>query len=416
MSSEPAPRLGSRDLFPHLRARAYLAHAAISPPSLLVQQAMAHAVQDYAEHGVVAFPRWLEQREALRARLAELIGARPADVALTPGTTHSITQLAFGLPWQRGDRVVLFRGEFPANVTPWQRAAEHFGLELCWLPAPLEAADLDLGSPGSGTGSPRRLRFDPVDRILGPLEAALRTGARLVAVSAVQFQTGLAMPLPALGQLCQRYGAELAVDAIQACGVVPLDVAHSGIDYLACGAHKWLMGVEGAGFSYVRPERMARLVPRLAGWLSHTEGESFLFRGPGLLRYDRPLKRSASVFEGSSSNVAGYAALEAAVAPLLSLGVARIFAHVQSYLDALEPVLEDFGFQSLRAADPAHRSGILSVVPPQGVDGATLVGRLRAAGVVVSFPDGLIRFAPHFPNAPGEIAVVRDALAAALST
>lgn len=407
MSSEPAPRLGDRDLFPRLRARAYLAHAAISPPSRLVEDAVARVLEEYAESGVGAFPRWLEGREVLRGRVAQLIGAEPGDVALTPGTTHSITQLAFGMPWKPGDRVCLFRGEFPANVTPWQQAAAHFGLELRWLDPPWDAGA--LASPVD------KARFDPVDRVLAPLEAALKEGLRLVTVSAVQFQTGLAMPLAAIGELCQRYGAELAVDAIQACGVVPIDVARCGVDYLACGAHKWLMGMEGAGFTYVRRERMARLEPRLAGWLSHTEGEKFLFAGPGLLRYDRPLRRDASVLEGSSSNVAGYAALDAGLRPLLVLGVERIFAHVQNYLDALEPVLEELGFRSLRAQEPAHRSGILSAIPPNTVDGAHLVGRLRAAGVVVSFPDGLVRFAPHFPNALDEIPVVRSALEEAIS-
>src|SRR5690606_30897796 len=112
---------------------------------------------------------------------------------------------------------------------------------------------------------------------------------------------------------------------------------------------KWLMGLEGAGFLYVRPDRAAALEPRVAGWLGHEQGLDFLLHGPGHLRYDRPLKRSADVVEGGACNAVGYAALEAAVDLIASLGVEAIHAHANTYLDALEPALVDRGFESLRS-------------------------------------------------------------------
>jgi selenocysteine lyase/cysteine desulfurase len=84
----------------------------------------------------------------------------------------------------------------------------------------------------------RRATKDP-DRVLGPLEDQLKRGLRLVAVSAVQFQTGLCMPLVEMAALCRKYGAEIAVDAIQAAGVVPFAIDALGLDYVAGGAHKW---------------------------------------------------------------------------------------------------------------------------------------------------------------------------------
>lgn len=396
MQDLPSPQLGRRDLFPRLQSRAYLSHAAISPPSLLVERAVQRALSDYAELGVAAFPLWAERREHLRGALARLLGTDPARVAVTPGTTHSIAQLAFALPWRRGERVALFQGEFPANVTPWQQAAQQFGLELLWLPLP-------PCGPAAGAAP-----SDPAAFVLEGLEACLRAGVRLVAVSAVQFQTGLRMPLRAMADLCHAHGAELAVDGIQACGAVPLQVEETGIDYLAGGAHKWLLGVEGVGFTFVRAEHAETLVPRLAGWLSHTEGETFLGQGGGLLRYDRPFKSAPACFEGSSSNVLGMAALEASVGALLELGVASIFDHVQRYLDPLEAGLVELGCESLRAQDPQSRSCILSVQLPEGAPGAQVVAQLREAGVAVSYPDGLVRFAPHFSNSLDEVPFVLD--------
>ncbi|HVY31870.1 MAG TPA: aminotransferase class V-fold PLP-dependent enzyme [Polyangiaceae bacterium] len=386
--------LGDLSLYPDLKAKAYLAYAATAPVSRLVKAAVNQVLDAFAERGNVAFFEFLQQRERLRGRLASLVGGRSEDIALIAGTTRGISDLALCLRWQPQERVVLFDGEFPANVTPWQRAAQLFGLRLDFVPM--------------------TRAVDDEESFLKPLEALLEKGARLVTVSAVQFQTGLRMPLHKLGALCQKHGAELCVDAIQACGVVPLDVQACGIDYLVSGSHKWLLGPEGVGFLYAKPERAKALVPRTAGWLSHQDGTRFLFSGPGELRYDRPLKDDVTVLEGGSSSTLGFAGLDAAIEPLLALTPATILTHVGRYLDVLEPAVEARGFRSLRAREPERRSGIASFTPPVGISAVDLVMQLRERGVFASMPDGLLRFAPHFPNSVSEIETVLGALDEAL--
>jgi cysteine desulfurase/selenocysteine lyase len=366
----------------------YLAYAGVAPPSKAVRQAVASTLDLVATHGPGAFPLLGEQREGLREKVARLIGAAAPQVAFVPGTTRGLLELALCMPWKSGERVVLFHGEFPANVSPWQRAAELFGLKLEFV---------------SLAGAVR-----DVEPVLAALESALRKRVRLVAVSAVQFQTGLRMPITRISELCRRYGAELAVDAIQACGVVPLDVNALGIDYLASGAHKWLMGFEGAGFVYARDARA--LVPRTAGWLSHDDAIRFLIRGPGELRYDRPLKSGIDFLEGSSSGSLALSALGASLDGILTFGVERIWERVSRYLDRLESGLVERGIASLRAAAPEARSGILSFEPPASLPAAQVVSGLKARGVTASMPDGLVRFAPHYPNSEDEIPEILAAL------
>jgi len=382
--------LGDRSLYPDLKADAYLAYAATAPVSSRVKAVVNRVLDGYAERGNVAFFEWIEQRERLRAQLGQLVAAPAGDIALTSGTTRGIIDLAMCLPWQTGERVVLFDREFPANVSPWQHAAQLFGLRLDLVPMAHAVED--------------------EDSFMAPLAKLLAEGARLVAVSAVQFQTGLKMPLGRIADLCHRYGAELCVDAIQACGVVPLDAPALGLDYLVTGAHKWLLGPEGVGFMYAPPERARALVPRTAGWLSHEDGTRFLFAGPGQLRYDRPVKPTLQMVEGSSSSTLGFAALEAGIEPILALSPAAIFAHVNQYLDLLEPGVVARGFRSRRAPQVERRSCILSFEPPDGVSAADVVTQLRTHGVYASMPDGLLRFAPHFPNALSEIETVLGAL------
>src|SRR6185503_871120 len=166
--------LGDRSLHPELEAKAYLAYAATAPVSTPVREAVLSALSSYARGGSAAILQFVGQRERLRDKLARLIGVAATDIALTAGTTRGISDLGLCIPWQTGERIVLFAGEFPANVSPWQRVAEHFGLSVEFVA--MADAVRDEGS------------------FLEPLARLLEKGVRLVAVSAVQFQTGLRMP------------------------------------------------------------------------------------------------------------------------------------------------------------------------------------------------------------------------------
>lgn len=388
------PRLGDRSLFPHLQGVAYLAHAAISPLSAPVCETIDSVARDYARGGMAGFVEWAPRLREVRQELAAVISAAPTEIAFVANTTQGVIDIAFGLPWRNGDRVVLFAGEFPANVTPWQQAAEEFGLDLCWL-----SVDSFLHS---------------VDEGLAALERTLERGARLVAVSAVQYKTGLRMPLAEMASLCHKYGAEIFVDAIQALGATPVDVS-CGIDYLSSGSHKHLMGSEGAGFLFVAERCAASLKPRLAGWLGHEDPAAFLMGDEPKLRYDNPLKRGAQALEIGTSNVIGLAALGASIRLLQQLGIPAIHAHVDAYLDQLEAGLIERGFRSHRAKAPALRSSLLSMTVPGDVRLSKLAAALRSRGVICNTPDGLMRFAPHWPNAHDEVPEILSVMDQALA-
>lgn len=387
-------KLGDRSLFPSLEGAAYLAHAAISPLSEPVCARIADVTRDYARGGMAGFLRWAPRLREVRRDLASLISAEPDEIAFVANTTQGVIDVAFGVPWREGDRVVLFEGEFPANVTPWQRAAEEFRLDLIWLP-------LSPFHRSAGEG-------------LAELERALERGVRVVAVSAVQYKTGLRMPLAEMAALCHEYDAEIFVDAIQALGATPVDVSW-GIDYLSSGSHKHLMGAEGAGFLYVADRCAASLRPRLAGWLGHEDPVAFLTGDEPQLRYDNPLKLGAQALEIGTSNVMGLAGLGVSLELLSRLGVPAIHSHVQVYLDRLEIGLAERGFESRRSNDPSLRSTLLAVAVPSDVRLSKLAAALRDRGVICNTPDGLMRFAPHWPNSHDEVPVVLDAVDEALA-
>jgi len=398
----PTPRLGSRELFPTVAFDSFLAHAAISPTNLASVRAAEECLKDVARSGAAVFPRWMAQRERLRNSIAELLGTSSACVALTSGCTPGITSVALSLPWKSGETLLTFAGEFPANVIPWQEAARRAGghVEI-----------LDLPAPGEEDCSGKI-----VTRIADAIETERGQGraVRFLAVSAVEFQTGLRLPLEALGQLCEEKDVRFLVDGIQACGVMPLDVEALKIDAFFTGAHKWLISPEGTGFFTASERLLDELQPATVGWLSYEDSELFLFHGAGHLKYERELRKRAQLFEGSTLNSTGFAALEGGIDVCRSVGPARTFEHVQSLHDGLEPVFVANGFRSLRSPDQAMRSCLLSFEPPQGLDLMALASALRERGVMISIPDGRVRLSPHFANSMAEVAVVESALSEAL--
>jgi selenocysteine lyase/cysteine desulfurase len=182
------------------------------------------------------------------------------------------------------------------------------------------------------------------------------------------------------------------------------------VDFAVAGGQKWLMGAEGSGFIYAQGEWAARLKPRLASWLSHNDPVGFLFDGPGLLTYDRPIRQRIDFLERGSPNTCGYAALEAGIDLIAQIGIPNIYRHVNEWHDGLEPRLLERGFTSARSPDPARRSGILSVRPPTGFHQATLARELGTRGIACSAPDGYLRFSPHWPNNHAECELVIAAL------
>jgi cysteine desulfurase / selenocysteine lyase len=393
MSSRPT--IGDRSGFSRLAAKSYLAHGAVAPLADDVLARMREALELQATAGVGSIGPLVEWADAARDGFARLIGAESEHVARVPSTSAGVAAIATGLRLAAGDRILCFEGEFPTNVSPWQAAATRARarVDLCPL-APFErshAAGLELVA--------RRLAEHPV---------------RLVAVSAVQFQTGLAMPVTELAQLAHEHGARLFVDGIQALGATPLDVVQAQVDYLSCGAHKWLMGPLGAAYLYVSPAARAELEPQIVGWMSHTEPDAFLF-APHQLRYDRALDPGARVFEQGVLPFVQYAGSAVAIAHLLAIGVPNIHAHLQAFHDALEPRLVELGWHSRRSPEACGRSGSCAFSPPTGIDVPSVVAAAAERGIVLTGPEGLLRVSPHWPNATSEVDGVVDALTDAVS-
>jgi cysteine desulfurase/selenocysteine lyase len=348
-------------------------HAAVSPLSRRCADAMKRLADDCLQFGSLHYADWLAVYQGLRVAAAKLIHADASEIALVKNTSEGIATIAMGLHWQPGDRIVGFREEFPANIYPWQRL-EAKGVAVTWLSV-----------------------TDPLDRI----DEACR-GARLLAISFVQFLSGYRAPIQAIGEICRRNRCIYFVDAIQGLGAFPLDVGACHIDALASDGHKWLMGPEGCGILYVNQALQEHVEPVEFGWTNVARYADYASR-------DMALRPDAGRYECGTLNTIGCFGLKASIEFLLEVGVGEIAPVVQNLGDRIAQGVQAKGYELLGNRTPDTAAGIVSFRKP-GVEAPQVVAKLRSEGIIAAPRAGWVRTSPHFYISPPEIDRLVDSL------
>ena len=362
-----------REEFPVTRQLIYLNHAAVAPLSRRAAGAMKDLADDALNYGSLHYDKWLDAYEGFRVATAKLIGAHRDEIALVKNTSEGIATVAMGLSWRAGDAVVIFQEEFPANLYPWQKLADK-GVEVRTLSL-----------------------YDSLDRI----DEACR-GARLLAVSFVNYLSGYRANLKALSEICRRRGCFFFVDAIQGLGVIPLDVEELRIDALSADGHKWLLGPEGCGLLYVRRERQDEVEPVEFGWTNVAGYTDYASR-------DLALRQDAGRYEPGTLNTIGCFGLQAAIELLLEIGIADVEQSVLALTDRLAAGAKTRGYEILGGRTPGTTSGIISI-RREGLDSRYLIKKMKDAGMLAAPRQGWARIAPHFYIEPEEIDRVLDLL------
>ena len=361
------------DQFPVTERLVYLNHAAVAPLTRRAAAAMKHLADDACLYGSYHYDQWLDAYEGLRVATARMIGAQRTEIAIVKNTSEGIATVAMGLDWKPGDKIVAFREEFPANYFPWLRL-ESKGVRIEWLSI-----------------------FDSLDRIDGAAR-----GARLLAISYVQYLSGLRCDLNAIGEICHRRGVFFFVDAIQGLGAFPIDVSSARIHALAADGHKWLLGPEGCGVLYVRQDVQDSIEPVEFGWTNIAGYTDYSCR-------DMALRQDAGRYECGTLNTIGCFGLRAAFEFLLEVGVDNVAPALVALTDQIAAGARRKGYEILGDRSAGSESGIISIRKPD-VDARLIVRDLKDAGVIAAPRQGWVRISPHFYISPADIEKLLDLL------
>ncbi|QIK37402.1 aminotransferase class V-fold PLP-dependent enzyme [Caldichromatium japonicum] len=344
-------------------ALCHLNHAAVGPWPRRTVEAVKRFAEENARSGSLRYADWLAVEQRLRERLASLIGAAATDIALIKNTSEGLSLIAQGLDWQPGDSIVGIAQEFPSNRIVWQALAER---GVSW-----RALDLARSS-------------DPEADLIALCDGS----TRLIAVSWVQYASGVRLNLARLATWCRAHGVLLCVDAIQGLGALPFALPRYPADFVVADGHKWLLGPEGLGLLYVCPELRPRLRLTQFGWHMVEDAGDFD-------RTDWQPTADARRFECGSPNLLGAHALEASLSLLTEVGMDEVWRRLQKRTEHLITLLERRGFELLTPKDPERRAGIISFRVP-GRSSAELYQGLMRQGVLCAQRGGGLRFSPHF--------------------
>ncbi|NER59127.1 aminotransferase class V-fold PLP-dependent enzyme [Pseudomonas sp. MAFF212428] len=342
----------------------YLNHAAVAPWPRRAAEAVSRFAKENVLLGARDYPDWMAMEQRLRERLMRLTNAPSTDdIALVKNTSEALSFVAFGLNWQHGDQIVISDDEFPSNRIVWEALASQ-GVEVVQV----------------------SLKGDDPE---GALLAACGPQVKLLAISAVQFASGLRLDLVRLGQGCRGRGVLFCIDAIQQLGALPFDVQAYQCDFAMADGHKWMLGPEGLGVFYCRAEIRPQLKLSEYGWhmLEHMGDYTRTAWEPA---------HSARRFECGSPNMLGAAALDASLSLLEDVGMVQVAAAIEQRVQWLcEGLLEIPGTRLHSPQMPQRRAGIVSF-SLDGVDNARVYQQLKQAQVVCIPRGPGVRFSPHF--------------------
>ena len=354
-----------RPQFPVTERMVFLNNAAESPLSLPVRRRL----DEYLDQAARSPDKRPAARHPVRPLLSRLLGGSPDEYALVTSTGVGLGLAAAGYAWAPGDNVVVPAGEHWNNTFPWL-ALHTRGVDVRVVP---------LGA----------------DRRLDPAQVAecVDGRTRMVAVAAVNHLTGFRSDLRRLSSIAHDRGALFVVDGVQAAGVVPLNVDDDGIDVLAGAGFKWLLGLHGTGFVYIRRGAWDRIQPVLPG----------MFAAEDNLRELRWLP-SAQRYETGSLSYSLFHAWTAGLEMIMEIGVPAIHARV---LVLTSRLLHGLRARCAMVMTPAahadERSAIVTFSAGSAEASRALHARLGEEGIGIALRGGQCRVSPSFYNTEEEI-------------
>ncbi len=320
---------------------------------------------------------WVERSETARSTFARVVGGEPDDVAVTTSLSAGVSALASAVDFERRPKVVISDFEFPTIGQIWH-AQELRGAHVVRVPA--DGATI------------------PVERF----EEAIDEQTAVVSIAAVCYRNGSRLDVEEIARIAHERGALVVLDAYQAIGTYPLDVGALGVDVLAAGVLKYLLGSAGLAFMWTRPGLAESLLPTQTGWFADED----IFE---MDHTDYSPSPTARRFQSGTPPIPNIYAGVAAMELMLEIGIAETREHVNALNERLIAGVDELGGIVVTPRDAEHRGALVCI---RSTDAPALVGELGRRGIVTSERDGNLRVSAHAYNTAEDIDHVLTALTA----
>lgn len=371
--SGPVTAAEFRTHFPVLADTVHLASCSLAPRSRALDEAMEQMLAAMAQDPT-PWDMWFGAVERSRERFARLINARPDQVAIVPSASIGAYQVASTQEWAGRPRIVTTDVEYSSVAQIWS-AQRSRGAEV------VSAAEREHVVAAQDY-------LEAIDE---------RTG--LVSVPLLSYANGARMPVAEVTERAHQAGARVFVDAYQAAGVMPIDVTQLDCDYLVTGVMKYLLGIPGVAYLYVREGLSDAVDPQLTGW--YGRGNPLAF-DPGALDYPADARRYQVNMPAFPAALAADRGLEL----IGGLDLASVERHVQGLVGHATERLRESGVPlAMPTAAATHGPQVALAV-----DDPMELARVLNARRVFPARGNVVRLSFHYFNDESDLTTACEAI------
>ena len=350
-------------------------------PQADVTRAAAERYLDSWNRDGMDWDGWIAEVALAKNEFAKLINAAPEDIAVFSSVSEATSAVASALRFNGPrNRIVVSEAEFPTVGHIWL-AQESRGANVVW--APVTEGEIE-----------------PVAYLEGIDESTA-----IVSACHGYYMNGYVQDIEAIAARAHSHGALLFADAYQTLGAIPVDVQALGVDFLASGNLKFLMGIPGIAFLYVKRDVVERLHPTVTGWFGRANPFAFEVK-------QLDWSATASRFDSGTPPVMNAYVARAGMEILNGIGVAKI----RAWHEVLAQRLIDGGRTrglTIHGTNDATRKTVSTAFVVD--DSGGVENKMRARGIIASARGAVIRLAPHFYSTLEDCDRALDALAQAVT-
>ena len=182
-----------------------------------------------------------DNKKRMAAKLAAVAGCSPEELIITRNTTESLDLVIAGQDWKAGDEALMSIQDYGSMLDMFEQVSKRYGVVLNKVSIPnLPASD---------------------EEIVSLYEKAITPKTKLLMVPHMVNITGQILPVRKICDMAHSKGVEVMVDGAHAFAHIQYKISELDCDYYGTSLHKWMSVPLGAGFLFVKKEKIAKTWP-----------------------------------------------------------------------------------------------------------------------------------------------------------
>jgi selenocysteine lyase/cysteine desulfurase len=182
-----------------------------------------------------------DNKKRMAAKLAAVAGCSPEELIITRNTTESLDLIIAGQDWKAGDEALMAIQDYGSMLDMFEQVSKRYGVVLNKVSIPnLPASD---------------------EEIVSLYEKAITPKTKLMMVPHMVNITGQILPVRKICDMAHSKGVEVMVDGAHAFAHIQYKISELDCDYYGTSLHKWMSVPLGAGFLFVKKEKIAKTWP-----------------------------------------------------------------------------------------------------------------------------------------------------------